>query len=605
MWPNLNVILRFILVASFYCAPTSSSATENSVNRIKENIPSPPTWSRLGRAPPNHLVTLRIALRQSLSNSLLLEQILYNVSNPGSPLYGRHLSKEEAESILKPQEDAITAVDNWLSSSGIRESSIKPGPSRAWLMVTIPIDTAEILLNTTYYTWCHSSSNDTIVRTTTYSLPVEVFHHVDFVQPTTIFARWNGLGSATHLPIAVREFAQTGSSSITSGSGTVTDTGCNATLTLSCIRQLYNITDYTTLGKSGSKIGVTGYLDYYANRADLLLFLQDQRPEALDATYQFISVNGGKDSQNVSQAGGEADLDIQISMGLTYPMPNIFYSTAGSPPSIPSLHTPTDANEPYAEWLDYMLSQSELPATITTSYSDDEDTVPIAYAKHICAGFALLGARGASLIFSSGDGGVGDGDDNPTTQQCKANDGRNASRFIPTFPPSCPYVTAVGGTTQIPEVASYFSGGGFSNYFDRPSYQESSVSSYVDRLQPILYQGLYNPHGRGVPDVSAQSTNFRAFYQGQAARGMGTSVAAPIFASIVALLNDGRLARGLPPLGFLNPVLYTKGLPGLTDITSGNNPGCGTQGFNATYGWDPVTGLGTPNFGKLKQIFSP
>lgn len=68
----------------------------------------------------------------------------------------------------------------------------------------------------------------------------------------------------------------------------------------------------------------------------------------------------------------------------------------------------------------------------------------------------------------------------------------------------------------------------------------------------------------------------------------GTSASSPTFASIVALLNDFRISRGKPSLGFLNPVLYSKGLPGFVDILLGNNPGCGTPGFNATEGKLPI-----------------
>ena len=53
-------------------------------------------------------------------------------------------------------------------------------------------------------------------------------------------------------------------------------------------------------------------------------------------------------------------------------------------------------------------------------------------------GFFLLGARGTSVLFSSGDVGVGDGDPDPTTQTCVTNNGENRTRFIPTFPASCP-----------------------------------------------------------------------------------------------------------------------------------------------------------------------
>lgn len=60
----------------------------------------------------------------------------------------------------------------------------------------------------------------------------------------------------------------------------------------------------------------------------------------------------------------------------------------------------------------------------------------------------------------------------------------------------------------------------------------------------------------------------------------GTSAATPTFAAFVALLNDRRLKAGLPSLGFLNPLIYSVGISGFNDITEGNNPGCGTEGFN-------------------------
>ena len=71
---------------------------------------------------------------------------------------------------------------------------------------------------------------------------------------------------------------------------------------------------------------------------------------------------------------------------------------------------------------------------------------------------------------------------------------------------------------------------------------------------------------------------------------------------MVSLLNDPRIDVKLPSLGFLNPWFYTKGFNGLNDIVSGNNPGCGTDGFTAVKGWAPVTGLGTPHFGLLKDL---
>ncbi|CAK5262509.1 unnamed protein product [Mycena citricolor] len=154
----------------------------------------------------------------------------------------------------------------------------------------------------------------------------------------------------------------------------------------------------------------------------------------------------------------------------------------------------------------------------------------------------------------------------------------------------------------IPEVAAAFSGGGFSDYFERPAYQHKAVERYLHKLPPKTYEGLFNRGGRGIPDVSAQSHKFSIYWQGSPITIGGTSASAPTFAGIVALLNDARLARGRPALGFLNPLLYKRGVHALNDIVEGRNPGCGTGGFNATEGWDPVTGLGTPNFRELLKV---
>ena|ERR1700676_3193069 len=85
---------------------------------------------------------------------------------------------------------------------------------------------------------------------------------------------------------------------------------------------------------------------------------------------------------------------------------------------------------------------------------------------------------------------------------------------------------------------------------------------------------------QAIPDVSAQAENFRIFFRGQPRLIGGTSAASPTFAAIVSMLNDALISNNRPSMGFLNPVLYSKGFSALNDITVGNNPGCGTQGFN-------------------------
>ena len=159
-------------------------------------------------------------------------------------------------------------------------------------------------------------------------------------------------------------------------------------------------------------------------------------------------------------------------------------------------------------------------------------------------------------------------------------------------------VTMQGNQLIGTETAADFSSGGFSNYFAAPSYQSSAIRSYLSALGKTN-KGKFNTTGRGFPDVSTQGVNFEIVVDGSVEGVDGTSCASPTFASIIALVNDRLIAAGKSPLGFLNPFLYMN--PGaFNDITTGDNPGCNTNGFPASKGWDPVTGLGTPNFAALK-----
>jgi tripeptidyl-peptidase-1 len=114
--------------------------------------------------------------------------------------------------------------------------------------------------------------------------------------------------------------------------------------------------------------------------------------------------------------------------------------------------------------------------------------------------------------------------------------------------------------------------------------------------------GIYNRNGRGIPDVAANGDNIATYTAGRFRLSGGTSASSPIFASIITRIVEERIKRGKGPLGFINPVLYDHPYV-LNDITNGTNPGCGTEGFAASKGWDPVTGLGTPNYPKMLDLF--
>lgn len=113
--------------------------------------------------------------------------------------------------------------------------------------------------------------------------------------------------------------------------------------------------------------------------------------------------------------------------------------------------------------------------------------------------------------------------------------------------------------------------------------ESSAVEGYLTKLGSTN-AGKFNVSGRGYPDVSAIGEAVQVVVNGQIASVSGTSCSSPIFASVVALVNDQLLRAGKPVLGFANPFFYAN--PGaFNDITTGNNPGCGTQGFPAESGW--------------------
>ncbi|KAF8074710.1 peptidase S8/S53 domain-containing protein [Lyophyllum atratum] len=550
----------------------------------------PRGWEYHSSAPPDHTFEMRVALKQHRIDELIAN--LMETSDPTHPKYGKHLTLAESEAFVAPHQDSVEAVDAWLEHHGIAPENIsyRTGGGN-WVVLRVSVAEAERMLDTKYNVYHHPASSERVVRAMSYSLPRELHSHVDVVTPTTYFGTLRSMRTTSFLQPDVHPVADDADFSVNAA----VPASCSTTITPACLRGLYNTTSYVPQATNVNKLGVAGYLQEYANRADLQTFFNRYRTDAVGSSYSTVLVHGGLDNQN--DPGVEANLDIQYTTGMSYPTPNIYYSTGGSPPFIPDSQTPTNTNEPYLDWLNYILAQpsSSIPQTITTSYGDDEQSVPKDYATTVCNLFAQLGSVGSTVFFSSGDFGVGGGD-------CLTNDGQNKKLFQPAFPASCPFVTAVGGTTKVPEVAVSFSGGGFSRYFARPTYQSSAVTGFLNNLG-TTYSGLYNASGRAYPDLAAQGNNFQVVIGGRVSSVGGTSASSPTVAGVFALLNDVRIASGRPSLGFINPLIYSAaGAASFNDIVSGSNPGCGTNGFTARTGWDPVTGLGTPDFAKLRQV---
>lgn len=438
------------------------------------------------------------------------------------------MSVEEVKALVRPKEETLDLVHEWLLSSGV--SAFDYSPARDWINIYIDVALAEQLLDTQYSVYEHNDGTQ-LVRTSHWSLPLHLHEHIDTIQPTTSFMRskkqntdWPQLDHRW-TPRDYKPFTNTTVSNSTVSNSTVSSV-CNlASVTLDCFRALYEFGGYKQKAQGINKIGFNNYLNETPIRPDLYQFLQKYNPPAAPEAWTFksIEIAGGPAAQNFSltaeqladATSEEANLDVETIVGLTYPMPVYSYSTGGMPPFTPDLNTQDDTNEPYLTWVNYVLGQADVPQVISSSYGDDEQTVPQAYANRVCNSFAQLGARGITLLVSSGDGGVG-GEDNSA---CFSNDGTNSSTFLPAFPASCPFVTAVGATQQFePEVAAYrtpgigfdgrthgfyASGSGFSYYFDRPGYQEAAVGTYVENLDG-LYDGLYN---KGKHDLKVYATD--------------------------------------------------------------------------------------------------
>ncbi|KAI0975145.1 protease s8 tripeptidyl peptidase [Xylaria arbuscula] len=298
-------------------------------------------------------------------------------------------------------------------------------------------------------------------------------------------------------------------------------------------------------------------------------------------------------------------------------------------PVYPDTLSPAD-EDPYLGQL--QCGTYEPTNVISISYGVYEQDLPYFYQERQCNEYLKLALQGVTIVIASGDTGVGGynygtyGDG--AYYGCL---GEDDAVFTPSEACSCPWVTNVGATEVFPghtvfepESAvlvqedrldgNYSSSGGFSNIFPIPAYQASAVKHFFSTANPpypYYYNGnwqnatnggVYNRNGHGIPDVSANGWNYPGWYDGEFGISGGTSMSAPIFASLLNRIIEERIKVGKGALGFVNPILYENPHV-LNDITNGTNPGCGTTGFNAVKGWDPVTGLGTPNYHKMLELW--
>lgn len=283
-----------------------------------------------------------------------------------------------------------------------------------------------------------------------------------------------------------------------------------------------------------------------------------------------VSVDGGTNSPagDPSGADGEVELDIEVA-GAIAPSAQI------------AAYFAPNTDQGFIDAVTTAVHDATLkPSIISISWGGPESSWTEQSRDAFNSAFQDASTMGVTVLAASGDDGASDGSSNgaPTVD----------------FPAASPYVVGCGGTKLTISGAGIGSevawddlsanegatGGGVSEVFALPSYQQSANV-------PKAPNGFA---GRGVPDVAGDAdpeTGYNVVVDGQTTVIGGTSAVAPLWAGLLALINQSLGAN----VGYINPLLYSAKVElAFHDITSGTN-----GDYNAGPGWDACTGLGSPN----------
>ena len=283
-----------------------------------------------------------------------------------------------------------------------------------------------------------------------------------------------------------------------------------------------------------------------------------------------VGVDGGRNSpSNPNGADGEVMLDIEV-------------AAAVAPKARIVVYFAPNTDRGFLDAVSKAIHDSKnKPSVISISWGGPESSWTSQALTQFNQAFQSAAAVGVTVCAAAGDNGSADG----------VSDGKPHVDF----PASSPYVLGCGGTRLVASGAAIGSetvwnenpnsatGGGVSAAFPRPTYQNGVPAP------------ASSANGRGVPDVAGDAdpaTGYKVRVDGQDMVIGGTSAVAPLWAGLIALLNQ----KLKTPVGFLNPLLYgTLARRGACrDVTVGNN-----GAFHAGAGWDACTGWGSPVGAKL------
>lgn len=498
---------------------------------------------------------LKLAIGLPLRQTTNLNQFLTSLYDPASPAYRQYLTPEQFTEKFGPTAEDYQKVINFAQTNGL-QVKFRHG-NRLLLDVTGPVGNIE----------------------KSFHVKLRVFHHPtearDFFAPDTEptvdgdlpVVDVSGLENFSRpRPKIVKMTAADAAANAVSKAGS----GPGSAYLGKDFRAAY--VPGTTLTGAGQMVGLLQFDGFYASDIAAYAALAGQT----NIPIQTVLLDGynGTPTTGANSGNGEVSLDIEMAMAMAPGLAKIVVFEGG-PNGI--------AN-------DVLNSMAASNSIKNLSCSWGWSGGPTATTDNI---FIQMAAQGQSFFNASGDS------DAFTNAQVD-----NVSQ--PNSPSSSPYITQVGGTTLTMNGtgASYASetvwnrgggvgsSGGISSYYSIPAWQ-TNISISTNHASATK---------RNIPDVALTGENVYVKYSnGSSGTFGGTSVAAPLWAGFMALVNQQAAAAGQPPVGFINPAIYTIARSGnyaacFHDTTTGNNTWSSSlTNFFATPGYDLCTGLGTPN----------
>lgn len=563
-------------VAGIFAALAAASAQDRHILEADVRVFEAPRWQRRARAAKDAIMTPSIMLKHDAAALKEFEKTFYAVSTPGNPRYGQHLSRKEVAEQLPLMPEAKEKILSMLSAHGVDDVEIFDDMVKAKMTVGV----AEKIFATEIYEFQHELGEKLLRVGSPYSLPSDlgnlVYNVADLIQLPAI-----------DRPDLIELEGASNDESFPTGCGS----SCGATATTPAVLAAqYNFDINYKQETSGGQTAyaISNFQGQSWDTTDLTNFASACNLEDVEVADQ---IGTNKDKTCLYPIIGkqlclESLLDVQYSK-----------AAAGNIP----LTSISNSQYSLANWAQELAGMQDVPPIQSVSYGNDEvQQTSGAYMDSVNVQFQKLGAMGVSILFASGDQGV-------VGRTGKTSDGK----YHPDFPAASPYVTAVGGTDLAvksvlgAEKAWSDGGGGFSDQFAMPAYQQDAVTAYLQKLQAAGEAppaSAFNSTGRGYPDVAALAgtQNPYCVAADKSFVGVGgTSASCPTTAGLFARINAERSAQGKPAMGFLNPFIYQNG-DAFNDVTQGSVTGAsGVKGFAALEGWDAATGFGTPNFPKV------